>query len=316
MDFILSDQWPEYELLDSGDGRKLEKVGGVLLDRPEPQAVWTPAAASLWHQADVVFHAGGLERLVPRNAGQVRHCAGWEIRRPVPEPWLLTYSPRAAQGRQLVFRLHLGGSKQIGVFPEQAVNWDWCRGKIQAARRPLNVLNLFGYTGGATLAAASAGAAVCHVDAARGAVRGCRENLRLSGLEGRPVSFIVDDCLAFVKREVRRRRRYDGIIVDPPAFGRSGTGKHWKLENQLHPLLAECVRLLSDQPVFFVLTCHTPRPIGVSGLPGLSRPAVAGRDSQPGALTVGRLGIHAISDGRILPCGECVRWESGGNAPS
>lgn len=298
---LLADRWPDYQLLDTGDGLKKERWGDFTLVRPDPQIIWPrragektapPAAAADWQPWDGFYHRS------EQGGGR------WEFRRPLPESWTIGYAPLG-----LKFKIRPTGFKHTGLFPEQAVNWEWITGKIRTARaagREVRVLNLFGYTGAATCAAAATGAQVCHVDAAEGMVKWCRENLALCGLEAAPVRTIVDDCLKFVRRELKRDRRYDAIIMDPPTYGRGGQGEMWKLEDDLWPLLAECRRLLSDQPLFFLLNAYTAR---------LS-PTVAGnlltellRD-RGGRITAGEVGLPVAGGGLTLPCGIYARWET------
>jgi 23S rRNA (cytosine1962-C5)-methyltransferase len=222
----------------------------------------------------------------------------------LPESWTIRYEPL-----DLTLKIRPTSFKHTGLFPEQAVNWDWFSARIAAARRAgreVNVLNLFGYTGAASVAAAKAGAAVCHVDAAEGMVKWCRENAALSGLADAPVRYIVDDCLKFARRELKRGRRYDAVIMDPPTYGRGSSGEMWRLEDNLWELLKECRALLSDTPLFFLINAYTARlsPTVVANLLGELLPGRAGR------ITAGEIGLPIRSDGKVLPCGIYGRWET------
>lgn len=310
---ILADRWRDYQLLDCGDGMKQERWGEYSLVRPDPQIIWprhgspAPTAgaklpAKPWKDWDGFYHRS------EQGGGK------WEFRRPLPDSWKIAYQPLG-----LTFKIHPTSFKHTGLFPEQAVNWDWFSEKIAAARKhspriasegygapPINVLNLFGYTGAATVAAAKAGAAVCHVDAAEGMVKWCRENAALSGLADAPIRYIVDDCLKFARRELKRGRRYDAIIMDPPTYGRGSTGEMWKLEDHLWELLVECRALLSDRPLFFLVNAYTARlsPTVVANLLAELMHAHGGR------ITAGEVGLPIQRDGKVLPCGIYGRWES------
>ncbi len=235
----VADGWRDFRVLATGDGYKLEQWKGVKLLRPDPQVIW-PSSVDLdgWN---------GL------NAKYVRSETGggkWNIFRKMPDEWTVSY-------RDLTFLVKPMGFKHTGLFPEQAVNWDRMRALIENAGREISVLNLFAYTGGATVACAAAGASVCHVDAAKNMVERARENARLSGLGDRPIRYIVDDCKKFVQREIRRGKRYDAVIMDPPSYGRGPNGEMWKLENELFPLVKLCTEVLSDQPLFFLINSYT-----------------------------------------------------------
>jgi 23S rRNA (cytosine1962-C5)-methyltransferase len=296
---LLADRWNDYQLLDCGDGLKQERWGKFTLVRPDPQVLWprsgsTPlttggsAPGASWGNWD------GFYQRSERGGG------GWEFRRPLPESWTVRYTPLG-----LTFKIRPTSFKHTGLFPEQAVNWDWLSQKIKTSGRKISVLNLFGYTGAATCAAAAAGASVCHVDAAEGMVKWCRENAALSGLADAPIRFLADDCLKFVRREQRRGHRYDAIIMDPPTYGRGGEGELWRLEDHLWPLLTECKKILSDQPLFFLINAYTARlsPTVVANL-------LAGLLSdRGGTITAGEVGLPIAADGKILPCGIYGRWE-------
>lgn len=235
----ISDKWQEYCLIDTSDGERLERWGDVELIRPDPQIIWiNENKAPQWQSA----HA----RYIRSSAGG----GSWEYRRKLPESWKIHYN-------ELTFTVKPTGFKHTGLFPEQAVNWDYCQSMIKAADRPINVLNLFAYTGGATLACASAGASVCHVDAVKGMVDWARTNAQLSGLSDKPIRWIVDDAQKFINREIRRGTRYDGIILDPPSYGRGTNGEMWKLEDCIYTLMMSCTELLSEQPLFVLLNSYT-----------------------------------------------------------
>jgi 23S rRNA (cytosine1962-C5)-methyltransferase len=296
---IVADRWRDYALLDCGDGMKQERWGEFTLVRPDPQIIWPRHAGTgggksspRWENWDGFYHRS------EQGGGK------WEFKRPLPDSWKVAYQPLG-----LTFKIHPTSFKHTGLFPEQAVNWDWLSAKIAAAREAgeeVSVLNLFGYTGAATVAAAKAGAAVCHVDAAEGMVKWCRENAALSGLADAPVRYIVDDCLKFARRELKRGRRYDAIVMDPPTYGRGSTGEMWRLEDHLWELLVECRALLSDRPLFFLINAYTAR---------LSPTVVANllaelMHQSRGVITAGEVGLPIKSDGKVLPCGIYGRWEA------
>jgi 23S rRNA (cytosine1962-C5)-methyltransferase len=288
---LLADRWQDYALLDTGGGLKLERWGDVVLVRPDPQVIW-PQHGAAWNEWDGYYHRSET------GGGQ------WEFRRPLPESWTIRYGA-------LRFKIRPTDFKHTGLFPEQAANWDWCSEKIRAARaadREISVLNLFGYSGAATVACAAAGASVCHVDASKGMIQWCRDNAALSGLADAAIRTIADDCLKFVSRETRRGRRYDAIILDPPAYGRGAAGEVWKLEVHLWKLLVECRALLSERPLFFLINSYTSKlsPLALGNLLSELLPATSG------ALSVGELGLPSQRDGKILPCGVFGRWEATG----
>lgn len=269
---------------------KLEQWGEFTLVRPDPLVIWPRSNAAAWKQWDGFYHRS--------DAGGGR----WEFRRKLPESWTIRCG-------ELVFRIRPTDFKHTGLFPEQLTNWKWCTEKIRPARsagREVHILNLFGYTGAATVAAAAAGAHVCHVDASKGVVQWCRENAALSGLSGAPIRYITDDCLKFVRREAKRGRRYDGIIMDPPAYGRGAAGEVWKLETHLWELLVECRALLTEQPLFFLLNSYAAglSPLVLKNLFTALLPRAEDR------IVCGELGLPIESGDKILPCGVCARWEA------
>ena len=236
---LVSPGWEDYELLDSGSRRKLERFGPVQLIRFEPQAVWKPALnEARWNEAHAVY---SLEKSL--SAG------GWVINKPLPPDWQVTY-------HDIRFNLAVTASRHIGIFPEQQPNWDWVAEKTASAGRPLSILNLFAYTGGMTAYASLSGATVTHVDASKAALQRARLNMAHSGLQDYPVRWIMDDAFQFVRREIRRKRKYDGMIMDPPAFGRGPNKQVWKFEQSLPQLLSACAQLLVEEPVLFLLTAY------------------------------------------------------------
>lgn len=278
--------WQDYELLDCSEGERLERWGNVVLIRPDPQVIWnTPKEHPLWHRADA--------RYIRSKEGG----GHWECRKRLPENWNIGY-------RDLKFKISPTGFKHTGLFPEQAVNWDMMREKIAGAGRSIKVLNLFAYTGGATLAAALAGASVCHVDAAKGMVHWARENAELSSLAGKPVRWIVDDCAKFVEREIRRGNTYDAIIMDPPSYGRGPGGEVWKLEDQIYDLVKLCTGVLSDDPLFFLLNSYT------TGLSASAMAYVLGVNMQKfgGKVSAEEIGLPVTASGMVLPCGSSAIW--------
>lgn len=288
---VSSPDWKDYELMDTGDGAKLEAFGPYRFVRPEPQAVWRPAMPkNEWESAHMVFKADDED-----------NDQGWQIQKPVPDRWEMQY-------KNLKFWVRPTPFRHMGVFPEQAPHWDWIAEKIRGARSgPVKVLNLFGYTGLSTLASAAAGATVTHVDASKKAVTWARENQERSGLAGRPIRWIVDDALKFVKREVRRGVRYDGFILDPPKFGHGPKGELWKLEESLPSLLQECRSLLTKSPLFVVLTVYALRISSLSLLNALSEMLSGHR----GGLTAGEAVLIDRSAGRTLSAAIFARWSAG-----
>ena len=280
--------WKDYELIDATAGNRLERWDTAVLVRPDPQVVWKRQPADpRWQQADGVYHRSA------QGGGR------WEMRRRLPEKWTIRWG-------ELTLVVSPTGFKHTGVFPEQAVNWEWYQKKIAAAGRPVRVLNLFGYTGGATLACAAAGASVCHVDASKGIVAWARENAAASGLTDRPIRWIVDDCAKFVAREIRRGSFYDAIIMDPPSYGRGPGGEVWKLEDNIYDLMTLCEGVLSQNPLFVAVNSYTT---------GLS-PAVMEYILKTGLVPVhgGRtwcdeIGLPVSATGGVVPCGATAVWE-------
>ena len=281
-----ADKWKDYEVLDTSAGEKLERWGDYILVRPDPQVIWnTPREDPRWKR----YHA----RYARSSTG-----GGQWAQKKLPERWQVRYE-------ELTFNVKPMNFKHTGVFPEQAANWDFIREKIRSAGRPIQVLNLFAYTGGATLAAASAGASVCHVDAARGMVAWARENAKSSGLEAVPIRWIVDDCAKFVEREIRRGKRYDAIIMDPPSYGRGPSGEIWKLEHDLYPFVELVSGVLSDEPIFVIINSYT---TGLApSVLGYLLDSVLGRRFR-GHSECDELGLPVTDSGLTLPCGSAGRW--------
>ncbi len=287
--------WGDYELLDSGDGWKLERYGKYVLKRPEPEAMWRPALPETsWAAASAVFHPSAEE-----NGGH------WQANRPVDERWMMTY-------QNLKFWVQLSASRHLGVFPEQASQWDWISEQVRQARRPVHVLNLFGYTGLATMAAASAGARVTHLDASRKVITWARENLELSSLGEREVRWMVDDALKFVQREARRGNHYDGLILDPPKFGRGPKGEVWEFYKLLPNLLDACRQMLSSQPVFVLLTAYAVKASAVTLYYAVEEMMRAWQ----GQVEAGEVVLKEKSAGRMLSMAIYARWAgaSGGKS--
>ncbi len=284
----LSEHWKDYELIDTSDGERLERWGDIILIRPDPQIIWSTGRKNpLWRNAHARYYRSN------KGGGH------WETYRKVPDRWTIRYN-------QLVFNIKPMGFKHTGVFPEQAVNWDFAAEKIRNENRPLKVLNLFGYTGCATLSCMKAGAMVCHVDASKGMVQWARENAQSSSIADLPVRWLVDDCVKFVQREIRRGNRYDGIIMDPPSYGRGPGGEVWKLEEQLFPLVDLCRQVLSDNPVFFILNSYT---TGLSPAVMEYLLGVQLQQSFGGSVSSDEIGLRVTDTGLVLPCGSTAIWE-------
>lgn len=285
-----SENWKDYELLDASDGERLERWGDQILIRPDPQIIWKGVAKHpLWKRADGIYRRS--------NSG-----GGAWVKNQMPESWNIRYG-------ELQFLLRPMGFKHTGLFPEQAANWDWFSSLIRNAGRPIRVLNLFAYTGGATLAAASAGASVVHVDASKGIVAQAKENAALSDLSGAPIRYIVDDCKKFVEREIRRGHTYEGIIMDPPSYGRGPNGEVWKLEDSIDELLELTSKLLSDEPLFFLLNSYT---TGLSAMTMHYLLDLKIGQRFGGKTESGELGLRVSRTGGFLPCGASSRWVAKG----
>lgn len=282
----IAENWKDYELLDTADGERLERWGKYILIRPDPQVIWhTEKKLPEWRRADGVYSRSS-------SGG-----GGWSVKK-VPEEWNISYGA-------LQFVLRPMGFKHTGLFPEQAVNWDWFSSLIRSAGYPVRVLNLFAYTGGATIAAAAAGASVCHVDSSKGMVAQAKENARLSGLSDAPIRYIVDDCKKFVEREIRRGNRYEAVIMDPPSYGRGPSGEVWKIEDSVDELVTLTASLLSDRPLFFLINSYT------TGLSPLTMKYIIDRrvtSARGGKCEAGEIALPVSSCGGYLPCGSSARW--------
>ena len=279
--------WTDYRLIDASDGMRLESWAGKTLSRPDPQIIWkTERENPLWRSCDAIYHRSD------KGGGK------WEFRKQLPESWKVSY-------KDLTFIIRPTGFKHTGLFPEQAVNWDLSRELIKNAGRPISVLNLFAYTGGATLACAHAGASVCHVDASKGMVQWARDNAAASGLSDRPIRWIVDDCQKFVEREIRRGRTYDAVIMDPPSYGRGPSGEVWKLEDNIYDLLTLCIKVLSDKPLFFLLNSYT------AGLSPSVMSYMLGALIKPkygGNVSADEIGLLVEERKMSLPAGSTAVW--------
>ena len=282
----IADNWKDYEVIDTSHGEKLERWGDYVLVRPDPQIIWdTPKTDRRWKRRDGHYHRSS------KGGGE------WEFFG-LPQEWSIQY-------RELTFHLKPFSFKHTGLFPEQAVNWDWASSIIKDAGRPVKVLNLFAYTGGATLAAAKAGASVTHVDASKGMVAWAKENAAASGLADAPIRFLVDDCVKFVEREIRRGNTYDAIIMDPPSYGRGPKGEIWKMEESIFPFLRLTARILSKDALFFLISSYTTglQPAVLSYM--LHTVLVPGFG---GKVDASEIGLPVTSNGLCLPCGACGRW--------
>ncbi len=282
----IADGWKDYEVLDTSNGEKLERWGDYILVRPDPQVIWdTPKKLPGWKKMNGHYHRSA------KGGGE------WEFFN-LPEQWTINY-------KNMTFNLKPFSFKHTGLFPEQATNWDWFGEKIRNAGRPIKVLNLFAYTGGATLAAAAAGASVTHVDASKGMVGWAKENAASSGLQNASIRWIVDDCVKFVEREIRRDNHYDAIIMDPPSYGRGPKGEIWKIEEAIYPLIKLCTQVLSDDPLFFLINSYT------TGLAPAVLTYMIATELKPfgGHVESQEIGLPVKSNGLVLPCGASGRWE-------
>ena len=277
----IADKWKDYSIIATGDGMKLERWNDVYLLRPDPQVIWPERIQmSAYKSLNAIYNRS-------ESGG-----GGWKILKKMPQEWTVSYG-------DLNFLVKPMGFKHTGLFPEQAVNWDRMRELISNAGRLVNVLNLFAYTGGATVACLAAGASVCHVDASKGMVERAGENVRLSGLKDKPVRFIIDDCKKFVQREIRRGRKYDAIIMDPPSYGRGPNGEMWKIESELYPLVELCTEVLSDNPLFFLINSYT---TGLQPMVLKNILTLTVGSKFPGEVEAYEVGIKT-EEGIDLPCG-------------
>lgn len=280
----VANEWKDYECIDTSNGEKLEKWGNIVLQRPDPQVIWdTKARPEMWKKADAHYHRSSS------GGGK------WEYKNTIPEQWQVSY-------KNLTFNIKPMGFKHTGLFPEQAVNWDYMMDKL-AKRKGAKVLNLFAYTGGATVACAAAGGAVTHVDASKGMVQWAKENARSSGLAEAPIRYLVDDCMKFVEREIRRGNHYDAIIMDPPSYGRGPGGEVWKIEESICTFVRRCALLLSDNPLFFIINSYTTglAPTVLSNLMKMCLPE--------GKIESSEIGVNITASSMVLPCGATARWE-------
>ena len=283
---IVAKDWKDYEILDMANGEKLERWKDVILARPDPQIIWKEKTfPEKWKKTNARYHRSST------GGGS------WQYEKKMPESWKIQY-------KNLTFQIKPMGFKHTELFPEQAVNWDWMMDKITKANRPIRVLNLFAYTGGATVACLAAGASVCHVDSSKGMVTWAKENVAASGLADKPVRYIIDDVNKFVNREIRRGNQYDAIIMDPPSYGRGTNGEVWKFEENIDDLVNLCTKVLSDDPLFFLINSYTT---------GISSTVVADilqmAISKKGTVTAGEIGLPMTGSSLVLPCGIFGRWE-------
>ena len=284
----IADGWKDYELLDCSDGERLERWGNVILIRPDPQVIWhTPKKHPMWKNANARYH---------RSSTGGGH---WEVLKKTPDAWRINYG-------DLSFNIKPMGFKHTGLFPEQAVNWDYTREVIRKAGRPVKVLNLFSYTGGATVACLKAGAQIVHVDASKGMVAWAKENAVASGVSDKPVRWIVDDCIKFVQREIRRGNKYDILIMDPPSYGRGPGGEVWKLEDEIYNFVELCSQVLSDDPLMVLINSYT------TGLSPAVMEYILGSVVSPkfgGQLSCSEIGLPVSQSGMVLPCGASAIWQ-------
>ncbi|MBR6769424.1 MAG: class I SAM-dependent methyltransferase [Clostridia bacterium] len=284
----IADQWTEYQLIDTQNSKRLESWAGHILERPDPQVIWKNTGTSrLWGHADAIYKRS-------KSGG-----GAWTQFKKLPEEWELAY-----ESLGLRFVVKPMGFKHTGVFPEQAANWEWFSKLIREANRPIKVLNLFAYTGGATIAAAKAGASVCHVDASQGMNKQAQRNAKLSGLSDAPIRYIADDCEKFVQREIRRGNRYDAIIMDPPSYGRGPSGELWKLEDSIYDFVSLTAQLLSDKPLFFLINSYT---TGLSPSTMGCILSLAVQKKHGGVVACDEVGLPIKENGTALPCGAAAR---------
>ena len=282
----LANNWKDYEILDMANGEKLERWGNVILIRPDPQIIWNKKEhEEKWKTANAIYNRS-------KTGG-----GSWQYKKKMPSEWKIKY-------KDLTFNIKPMGFKHTGLFPEQAVNWDWMMEKIKSAKRDIKVLNLFAYTGGATVACLSAGASVCHVDSSKGMVSWAKENVISSGLKDRPVRYIVDDVVKFVNREIRRGNKYDAIIMDPPSYGRGAKGEVWRFEDDITDLVELCTKVLSKNPLFFLINSYT---TGISAkvLENILRINI----KNDGIFESGEVGLPMKDSKLVLPCGIYGKWE-------
>ena len=286
---ILANDWKDYKILDMANGQKLEKWGNIILSSPDPQIIWKDKSfPKKWNDINAVYNRSS-------SGG-----GSWSYNKKMPEKWQIKY-------KNLTFNIKPMGFKHTGLFPEQAVNWDWMMNKIKNSQRPIKVLNLFAYTGGATVACLSAGASVCHVDSSKGMVAWAKENVISSGLEEKPVRYIVDDVVKFINREIRRGNTYDAIIMDPPSYGRGTNGEVWQFEDNIYDLVELCTKVLSDKPLFFLINSYT---TGISSKVLEDILSLTVDKKYKGKLDSGEIGLPMEESKLVLPCGIYGRWEN------
>ena len=283
----LANKWTEYEIIDMANGEKLEKWGNVILTRPDPQIIWKKKSMPKeWDKTNAIYRRS-------KTGG-----GGWEYKKKIPQNWQIHYD-------DLTFNIKPMGFKHTGLFPEQAVNWDWMRDKIRESQRDIKVLNLFAYTGGATVACLNAGASVCHVDSSKGMVTWAKENVVSSGLKDKSVRYIIDDVVKFVEREIRRGNHYDAIVMDPPSYGRGAKGEVWQFEEKIADLVKLCTKVLSEKPLFFLINSYTT---------GISSEVLANilklEIKYNGKISSEEIGLPMKNSNLVLPCGIYGRWES------
>ena len=285
----LSNEWKDYECIDAGNGEKLERWGKVIFRRPDPQAMWPIENDDSWKNVDGFYHRSN------KGGGY------WDFKKQLPDYWTVNY-------KDLTFKVSPTNFKHTGLFPEQATNWDFMMEKISNANREVKVLNLFAYTGGATMACSKAGAVeVVHVDASKGMTEWAKENMKLCHLENNRIRFIVDDCLKFVEREARRGNKYDAIVMDPPSYGRGPNGEVWKFEHNLHNLINACMKILSDKPLFFLINSYT---TGISSTVLFNILKTTLEPKYNGIVDAGEVGLPITKNNLVLPCGIYGRWQS------
>ena len=283
----IANNWKDYEILDMANGQKLERWGNVILSRPDPQIVWkNKSYPEKWKQINAEYHRS-------KTGG-----GAWEYKKQMPKEWQIKY-------KDLTFNIKPMGFKHTGLFPEQSANWDWMREKIKSEKREIKVLNLFAYTGGATVACLSAGASCTHVDSSKGMVAWAKENVISSGLQEKHVRYIVDDVVKFVNREIRRGNKYDAIIMDPPSYGRGANGEVWQFENNIYDLVELCTKVLSDNPLFVLINSYT---TGISSTVLANILNLTVSKKYKGKVEAGEIGLPMTDSKLILPCGIYGRW--------
>ena len=285
----IAKNWKDYKIIDMADGQKLEQWGNTVLSRPDPQIVWKKKSyPEEWKKANAVYSRS-------KTGG-----GSWEYKKKIPAAWQIKY-------KDLTFNIKPMGFKHTGLFPEQAVNWDWMRNKIKNAKREIKVLNLFAYTGGATVACLAEGASVCHVDSSKGMVTWAKENVTSSGLADKKIRYIVDDVIKFVNREIRRGNKYDAIIMDPPSYGRGTNGEVWQFENNIYDLVELCTKVLSDNPLFFLINSYT---TGISSTVLANILNLTVSKKYKGKVESGEIGLPMEKSSLVLPAGIFGRWEN------